>query len=95
MMSFWILSVFAMISAGLFFSSVAAKSVIKKGKHKHYLLVIAAMTFALSFVLKDIDTVYALKELNFSYLGVLYMIIVPAALLLLAKLRRINHGKDS
>ena len=95
MMSFWILSVFAMISAGLFFSAVAAKSALKVGKHKHYMFVITALTFALSFVLKDVDIVYQLKELNFFYLGTVYMLILPAILLILAKLRRINYGKSS
>jgi len=95
MMSFWILSVFAMISAGLFFSAVAAKSALKVGKHKHYMLVIAALTFILSFVLHDIDVVYQIKELNFIYLGTVYMLILPAVLLILAIVRGINHGKSS
>ena len=95
MMSFWMLSVFAMISAGLFFSSVAAKSVFKRGKHKYYLLAIAAVTFILSFALKDIDMVYQIKELNFFYLGTVYMLILPAILLIIAKLRRVNREKTS
>jgi len=95
MMSFWILSIFAMMSAGLFFSAVAAKSTLKVGKHKHYMFAITAATFALSLVLGDSDAVYRLKELNFIYLGTFYMLIAPTILLILAKLRRINHEKSS
>jgi tellurite resistance protein TehA-like permease len=84
-----------MINAGLFFSSIAAKSVFKKGKHTSYLVAIAALVFILSFALKDIDAVYRIKELNFLYLGTVYMIILPATLLILAKIRRVNYGKDS
>jgi len=95
MMSFWILSIFAMISAGLFFGAVAAKSAIKVGKHKHYMFAITAVTFVLSFVINDVDMVYRIKELNFIYLGTMYMLILPAILLILAKLRGINHEKSS
>jgi len=95
MMSFWILSVFAMVSAGLFFASVAAKSALKVGKHKHYLIIISILTFILSFILNDIDLVYQVKELNFFYMGTVYMLILPIILLVMAKLRRINHGKNS
>ena len=95
MMSFWILSVFAMISAGMFFLAVASKSVFKVGKHRHYLLIIAAVTFALSFMLEDARLIERIKELNFIYLGTTYMLIVPMILLILAKLRGINHEKSS
>ena len=95
MMSFWILSVFAMISAGMFFSAVASKSIFKVGKHKYYLLIIAAVTFVLSFVLEDTRLIDQVKELNFIYLGTVYMLILPTILLILAKVRRINHEKSS
>jgi len=95
MMSFWILSVFAMISAGMFFSAIASKSIFKVGKHKHYLLIIAIVTFALSFALEDAYLIDRVKELNFTYFGTMYMLILPTILLIVAKLRRINHEKSS
>jgi len=93
MMSFWILSVFAMISAGLFFSTVAAKSVLKVGKHKYYLIVVGIMAFALSLFLNDMDLVYEIMDMNFLYLGTAYMLVLPAILLILAKIRRLSNEK--
>lgn len=93
MMSFWILSVFAMISGGLFFASVAAKSVFKVGKHKHYLLIVAALAFILSLWLSDINFVYHIMDMNFLYLGTAYMLVIPAFLLMIAILGGINFSK--
>ena len=94
MMSFWILSVFAMVSGGLFFSTVAAKSVLKAGKHHHYLLVIGALTFILSLALSDVNFLYQVMDRNFLYLGTAYMLVLPLILLLMAVLRGINHGRS-
>jgi len=94
MMSFWILSVFAMISGGLFFSSVAAKSVFKVGRHKYYLLIIGASAFVLSLALNDMTLVYRVMDMNFLYLGTAYMLAIPVLLLVIAMLRGINYGKQ-
>ena len=94
MMSFWILSAFAMISAGLFFSAIAAKSIFKAGEHKHYLIIVAAIAFILSFLINDMDLVYKIMDMNFLYLGTAYMLVIPVILLLTAIIRRLNYARS-
>jgi len=92
-MSFWILSVFATVNAGLYFSSITIKSAVKKGKHAYYLIFTVIVTFLLSYLLKDINIVYKIIDLNFIYLGTAYMLVIPVVLLVIAKLRGFKSEK--
>ena len=89
-MSFWIISVFAIVNAGLFFSSLLAKSIIKKGKHSYYIIIFIILCFLMLFVPSDINQVYNFINLMFVTFGVAYMIVIPIVLLIIAKLRRLG-----
>ncbi len=89
-MSFWIISVFAIVNAGLFFSSLLAKSIIKKGKHSYYIIIFIILCFLMLFVPSDINQVYDFINLMFVTFGVTYMIVIPIVLLIIAKLRRLG-----
>ncbi|MDR2899200.1 MAG: endospore germination permease [Clostridiales bacterium] len=88
-MSFWIMSVFLSVNAGLFFSSLVIKSAVKKRKHSYYLLMVTGIVFVISLFMKDMEMVYKLMDSVFLYFGITYMLIVPALLLLIANAKKI------
>jgi spore germination protein len=88
--SFWIISVFAIVNAGLFFSSILLKDVIKRGKHSHYILVCLAIIFAISFIPNNVNDILNIMNAVFLTLGISYLFIIPFLLLIVAKIRRIK-----
>ncbi|MCL1925223.1 MAG: spore germination protein [Defluviitaleaceae bacterium] len=83
MMSFFIISIFSITNACLFFSSLLMKSVFKKGSHGFYVLLIAVLCFALLFINIDI---YDLLHKSFLTFGIAYMFVIPLVLFIVAKL---------
>ncbi len=91
-MSFWIVSVFAIVNACVFFSSLLLRDVCKKGTHLTYIIIIVPIIFLLSFL--PPNTVIAFQMfnwLNYTF-GIAFLIVIPLVLLLVAKLRRIGGG---
>ncbi len=86
-MSFWIISVFAIVNAGLFFSSIILKDVIHKGKHSTYILISILAAYGISFIPNNISEVYQVMDFMFITFGVAYMFVIPLVLLVVAKLR--------
>jgi len=93
-MSFWIVSMFAIVNAGLFYGAVISKSVFKKGKHTYY--VIAYIIIALLLTTFMHNTVEVYEKMSFLYLssGIIYAVIIPAALLVLAKIRKVGGAYE-
>ena len=89
MMSFWIISVFAIVNAGLFFASVLLKDVFNKGKHSGYILCLMPIVFLVSILPDNILEIYTYKTGLETNLSLLFMFAVPLALLLVAKIRNI------
>lgn len=86
-MSFFILSVFAMTNACLFFSSLMCKSVIKHGRHSFYIWACMAVAVLIALWPQDINHAGHLLERVYVSLGLGYMFVVPSVLLIVAKLR--------
>ena len=90
MMSIWIISVFAILSSGMFFSAVMLKDIAKVGKRFHYVLGMIPVMLAVSALPDNIITISGRLDVVFAALGLLYMLIVPMLLLLVAKLKKIE-----
>ena len=88
-MSFFIISVFAIVNACLFFSSLLMKSAIKKGKHPHYVALCMILGFVVSVLPSNLIEVYNYMESTFLTFGLFYMFVVPLLLFVIAKLK---HG---
>ncbi len=93
-MSFWIISIFAIVSAGLFFSSVLLKESLKVGRHSIHIGISAVLIFALSFYPTNIMETIDYLTLLFKTFGWAYMLFIPLGLLLIAKLRRLGGKHD-
>jgi len=88
MMTFWIISAYAIINAALFFSSLLLKDVVKKGKHFHYILLCIPIIAILASIPSDIAHVYELfGKYNRSF-GIAAMVVIPLILFIAAKLRK-------
>ena len=88
MMSIWIISVFAILSSGLFFAAVILKDIVKVGQHFHYVLAVIPAVFVVSVLPNNIITIGGRLDMVFAVLGLLYMLAVPLLLLIMAKLKR-------
>ena len=92
MMTFWIVSLFAVVNAGLFFSSLLLRDAVKRGKHYQYVLALLPVIFALSLMPSGMAQTYALLRLLNRTLGTaLYAGVIPG-MLAMALLRRKKEG---
>jgi len=88
MMTFWIVSLFAVVNAGLFFSALLLRDTVKRGKHYQYILFLIPVIFALSLWPESMTRTYALlRLLNRTFGTALYAFVIPL-LLVMAFLRR-------
>ena len=92
MMSFFIISVFAIVNACLFFSSLILRSMVKKGNHGYYVLATMVVSFVAVMIPNNMMEVYRYMDIVFLTFGLGYMFVVPATLLIVAKMR--NRDKD-
>jgi spore germination protein len=62
-MSFWILSTFAIVNCELFFSSILLKDVMQKGTHTLYIIIAVSIIIVLACLPFDMETAYQIKNL--------------------------------
>jgi spore germination protein len=92
-MSFWIISNFAILNSGLFFSSILLKDVIGKGRHSLYIIICMPVVFALSCFMLNAGQADYIIDMLFYTLGLGFMIILPAALLAAAAFRKAGGAR--
>lgn len=85
MMSFFIISVFSIVNACVFFSSLMMKSVLKRGSHTTYVIIVCAICFLLFLIEMD---VYSLLQTSFYTFGIAYMFVIPIVLLFFSKVSK-------
>ena len=93
-MSFWIISNFAIINSCIFFSAVLLKDVIGRGKHWYYTLACIPAVFAVSCVSLDIGQADQVMDVIFYTAGAGFMIVIPAILLTAAALRKAGDSRE-
>lgn len=87
-MSFWIISVFAAVNAGLFFSSLLLRDVCKKGNHSTYILILIPIIFGISLLPENIVELFRQYHFVNNTLGIAYLFFIPLLLLITAKLKK-------
>ncbi len=90
-MSFWIIATFSVVNSGLFFSSILLKDIFKKGRHSLYILACIPIVLIIAYIPKSIVDVYNIMEAVFITFGIVYMLIIPLILMLVAKARRLGE----
>ncbi len=90
-MSFWIVSTFAIVNAGLFFSSLILKDVVNKGSHSLYIVICALVAFVMAFIPENIEQIYELQDYMFFTFGLFFLIALPVVLIATARLRGLGE----
>jgi spore germination protein len=92
--SFYIISVFFVVSTGTIFSVDISKNMIRRKNSPLYYIIFFAAILLSSMIARDIPEVLQYRQILFRYLGWSYMLIVPIALLLIAKIRRVGGNVE-
>lgn len=82
MMSFFIISVFSILNACIFFSSLIFRSIFKKGGHNFFVVLCGSLVFIATLINFN---PFEVLHLSFTTLGIAYMLIIPVMLLVLSK----------
>lgn len=93
-MSFWIMSVFIIVNAGLFFSSLLAKDLVGVGKRFWYICGLAVVVFFISTIPENLNEVIELSEKIFILFGGAYIFVIPLLLLIIAKVRKLGEKNE-
>lgn len=86
-MSFWIISVFAIVNAGMFFAAAQLKDIVQKGRLSVYILCLIPPVALVSFYPNNMAQVFDLMQKTFFTFGLAYMMLIPLVLLVIAKIR--------
>lgn len=95
-MSIWIISVFAILSSGLFFSAIILKDAIRKGRHFHYVMAVIPLVYAVSILPENIVGLgegNGLIDSILMCLGLFYMLALPLLLITLAHFNKRRLGR--
>lgn len=87
-MTFWIISIFMIVNAGVFFSSLIFKDTIKKGTHTMYICICLVIIYIVALLPKNVDEVYYMMDKFYKISGPIYLFVIPLILLIIAKIRR-------
>lgn len=94
-MSFFILSVFAVTNACLFFSSLLCRSIVKRGNHSLYIWICMIIAFFISLAPKNMTDVYKYLDMTYLTFGTAYMFFIPLVLLVLSKLKKKDFSSNT
>lgn len=89
-MTFWIISIFMIVNAGMFFSSLLFKDVVKKGTHFNYICVCAVAVFILSSMPYNVSWIYNNINIFYVTLELFYMLILPFLLFVIMKFKGVK-----
>ncbi|MDR2167277.1 MAG: spore germination protein [Clostridiales bacterium] len=93
MMTFWIISAYAIINASLFFSSLLLKDVLRRGKHIHYILACVPIIAILANLPENLAEVYNYFEVYNRTIALAAMVFLPLLLLVFSKIRGFKNAQ--
>ena len=93
-MTFWIISIFMIVNAGIFFSSLILKDVTKCKTHSKCILTLIPIIYIVSLLPNNIASVYKIIDMYYFTFGAFYIIILPIVLYLIIKIRRLKSENN-
>lgn len=90
-MSFWIISIFMIVTSGTLFSSLIFKNVVKKGTHTMYIVICFVIVFTISFLPNNIAEIYKYMDLVYIIFGTAYLFVIPLIMLIVSKIRGLGE----
>ncbi|TCK93289.1 spore germination protein [Natranaerovirga hydrolytica] len=92
MIAFWILSIFAVINAYVFFISIITQKLFKLKEQNFLVLPFLPVIFLLALIPNNVVEIYEYTKNLMSYMGVFLLVIIPVILIGLAKKRKIGEA---
>ncbi len=89
-LSFWIVSIFAIINACLFFASMLMKDIVKKGDSAIYIVLFIPIVYGISRIPESVTDTYTMINTVYMTFGFAYIFVIPLLLLIIGKLRRLG-----
>ncbi|MCL2576971.1 MAG: Ger(x)C family spore germination protein [Defluviitaleaceae bacterium] len=86
MFGFWIVTAFALGNAMLFFGGLLVTDIFKKAKLSTGVILSALGVFGVSILPIDRETVYAQMDFMYATTGIFFLVVLPIALLIAAKI---------
>ncbi len=90
-MTFWIISIFMMVNAGMFFASLIFKDIAKVGTHTTFICICIPIIYFISFLPANITVVYKIMDVFYFTFGIFYIVILPIVLYIVAKVRGLKN----
>lgn len=89
--SFWIISVFAILNACLFFSSILIRDILKRENSFVYIFICAIIIYGLSLIPESEAAAYEMIDMMNTTFGIAYLFFIPVILFIIAKLRGLGR----
>jgi len=93
--SFWILTVFMGVAAGLFFGSVLLRDTAGRGKRRVYMLVLIPIILFLSLLPDTASDAMEISRILYRYTWPILALLLPFVLLVIAHIRRMHNAKEA
>lgn len=91
MVSFWIMTVFLLINAYLFFSTLLLKKITKLKEQNFLILPLIPIVYLISLMPDNIVETYDWLNIMTRYVSILFLLPIPLVLLIVAKLRGLGN----
>lgn len=85
--SFWILSVFMLVSAGLHFTSIIFARLTKATESYYFVFPLLPILYILALLPENVVETYTIMDWMEKYFGVAYLIVIPVLLIIIAKIK--------
>lgn len=95
MISFWILTEFALINSYLYFSSFAISRILKIKKSNWINLLILPAVYIIALIPKNVPATFEVLKKFIERYGIIFIFIVPSLLLIIAKLRKLGEKNET
>ncbi|TCT13959.1 spore germination protein [Natranaerovirga pectinivora] len=92
MISFWILSIFAVINAYVFFISVITQKVFKLKEQNFLVLPLLPIIFLIALIPDNVVQIYEYTKNIMSYMGLFLLVFLPLALIFLARIKKVGES---
>ncbi len=90
-MTFWIISIFMIVNAGMFFSSLIFKDLVKMSTHTKFICICVPIIYFISFLPSNITVVYKIMDISYFTFGIFYIIILPILLYIVYRVRGLKN----
>ena len=95
MVSFWIISIFAVVNSYVFFISVIIQKIFRFTEQRFLVLPIVPFVFIGALIPNNIIQAYEYVFKTMTYIGLLFLLFIPALLIIISKIKKVGEPIES